>query len=60
MHAYQDKFIFHHFSFCNCINFGGMAVKSENINIALWPEAICFIHVLIMVLPFRFLDRLIS
>ena len=27
MHAYQDKFIFHHFSFCNCINFSGMAGK---------------------------------
>ena len=24
-HTYPDKFIFHHFSFCKCINFGGMA-----------------------------------
>ena len=27
MHAYQDKFIFHHFSCCNCINFCGIAVQ---------------------------------
>ena len=25
MHAFQDKFIFHHFSFCDYINFWGMA-----------------------------------
>ena len=28
MHAYQDKFIFYNFSSCNCINFGGLAVRS--------------------------------
>ena len=32
MHAYQDKFIFQHVSFCNCINFGGMAVLQKGIS----------------------------
>ena len=26
MHAYQEKFINSHFSFCNCINFGSMVL----------------------------------
>ena len=24
-HAYSEKFIFHQFAFCNCINISGMA-----------------------------------
>ena len=31
MHAYQGKFIYQHFLFCNCINFGGMAVMLDHV-----------------------------
>ena len=32
MYAFQDKFIFHHFPFRNCINFGGMARQYIKLN----------------------------
>ena len=36
------------------------AFKSENIDIDLWPRALCFVHVPIMVLFILSLDRVIS